>query len=410
MTKRRLLWVGDAGVATGFERCTRRMLPEVSKKFDVHVLAIGYDGDPHTMKDDAGRPYELYPAVTGGDGLGIGRMTELIGKLGPSVCVIQNDPWNFPRYLPRAGNCPVVGIVAVDGKNCRGTMLNGLASAIFWTQFGAEQARLGGYSGPTAVVPLGVDLDIYRPLDKAAIRERMQLPQILAARGLPEDTFIVGVVGRNHLRKRLDLTVRYFAEWVHSRKIADAALWVQQAPTGDSAFDLLQLGHYYHIADRLILPHVDSKSLQGVPEPVLARIYNVFDAMLTTTQGEGWGLPCMEGMACGVPQIVPDWAALAEWTQEAVLRVPCTTFAATPGGVNVIGGIADELMTIGALDRLYRDKEACTELTRAGLALVSLPEYRWPAIGSAICAEVERALYVSSQPAAAAIEKQEQPC
>lgn len=381
-TKRRLLWIGDAGVNTGFSRCTHEILKEIAPKFDVHVLALGFDGDDHEL------PLRLYRASAGGDALGVGRVADLVNKLGPAVVVVQNDPWNFPLYLQRAGNSVVVGIVAVDGKNCRGTDMNGLSSAIFWTKFGEEQARLGGYSGQSTVVPLGVDMNIYH--QQQNVRERMNLPAILTSRGLPLDTFIVGVVGRNHQRKRLDLTLEYFAEWVHAYEVRDAALWIQQAPTGERAYDLKQLGRYYKISERLLTPE-PLRDQQGAPESVMARVYNVFDAMMTTTQGEGWGLPQMEGMACGVPQIVPDWSGLGEWAT-AALRVPCTSTAATPQ-VNVIGGIADKRLFCAALDSLYRNKELRAQKSDEGLHLIQQPQFRWPSIGQATLAAIEQTIF-----------------
>lgn len=390
VTKRRLLWIGDAGVNTGFARCTHEMLKEVSTKFDIHVLALGFDGDtPH------GLPWPLYRATAGGDGLGLGRVADLVSKLGPTVVVVQNDPWNIPFYLQRVGNAPVVGIIAVDGKNCQGSKLNGLASTVFWTRFGEEQARLGGYTGGSAVVPLGVDTEVYRPLDHAAVRDRMNLPAILASRGLPPDTFIVGSVGRNQQRKRLDLTLEYFAEWVHAYAVSDAALWIQQAPTGERAYDIEQLGKYYRISERLITP-APKADQQGLPDEVMARVYSVFDAMMSTTQGEGWGLPQMEGMACGVPQLVPQWSALAEWATAAV-QIQCTSTAVTPQGPNVIGGIADRREYCAAIDRLYRSADLRAQRADAGLRLVRQPQYRWPAIGQAMLAAIEAAIFTQPE-------------
>lgn len=387
-TKRRLLWIGDAGVNTGFARCTHEIVKELATRFDVHILALGYEGDPH------GLPWPVYAATSHGDVLGTNRVAEIIGKVGPTVVVLQNDPWNVPRYLKHTGNATVVGVVAVDGKNCRGSHMNGLASCIFWTKFGETEARMGGYSGESAVVPLGVDLDIYAPQERAQVRERMNLPAILKSRGLPPDTFIVGYVGRNQPRKRLDLLVEYFAEWVRSYDVADAALWIQQAPTGEHAYDLEQLAKYWRVNDRLILPGVRDDH-QGLPEAVMARVYNVFDCMATTTQGEGWGLPQIEGMACGVPQVAPDWAALGEWTRDAAVLVPCTAHAATPMGVNAIGGIADQRLFCAALDRLYRNREFRAERAAAGLQLAQRPEYRWPAVGQAMLAAIEQAVFAN---------------
>src|SRR6185436_11536107 len=115
---------------------------------------------------------------------------------------------------------------------------------------------------------------------------------------------------------------------------------------------------------------------------------------MTTTQGEGWGLTTMEMMACGVPQIVPDWAALSEWPENAVIKVPCTTLACTINGINVIGGVPDKDETIKSLDMLYQNPELRSSLRDRGLALVQKPEFRWENIGATFTATMERALDV----------------
>ena len=59
--------------------------------------------------------------------------------------------------------------------------------------------------------------------------------------GLPvrvRDGFVVGVVGRNQHRKRLDLAIAYFAEWVQTRRIADAYLLIQAHGEGSRAAHL----------------------------------------------------------------------------------------------------------------------------------------------------------------------------
>ncbi len=312
-SKRRIIFIGDAGVSSGFARGTHNYVLGLQKSFDVHVLGLNYDGDPHKL------PYPIYKCSRNPheDGFGIVRMNELIRKLGPSAIVVQNDPWNFREYIKHAGNVPVVGIVAVDGRNCQGGQLNGLASAIFWTQFGLDEARLGGYGGRAAVIPLGVDLDIYKPMDRLTVRKSMGLDKILATRNLPPDSFIVGVVGRNQARKRLDLTLEYFAEWVHGHKINDAVLWLHVAPTGEKAIDLDGLAEYYHISDRIMIP--DIEPIHGVPEEFLARAYNVFDTGFSTTQGEGFGLPCCQ---CSLEEGTASGCQEAEAAGDACRTVP----------------------------------------------------------------------------------------
>ncbi len=373
---RKLLWIGDADVATGFARCTHHVLEVLRKDWDVHVLGLNYRGDPHSW------PYPIYPCWSGGDMFGLGRVPELIEKLRPGLIVVQNDPWNIPEYLMRVQGIPVVATMPVDGKNCDAGKLNGLALAIFWTRFGLDEARLGGYERPAAVIPLGVDLDVYQPVDRRTARREVGLPTKL------NDAFIVGNINRNQPRKRLDLTIEYFAEWVNSHEIDDAYLYLHVAPTADLGYEIHQLMQYYGFhGDRKRLIITQPEVGKGSLEDQLANVYSCFDAQITTTQGEGWGLTTMEGMACGVPQIVPDWAALGEWTEDAVIKVECDHRAVTPNGANVIGGIMNKEECISALQLLYTSRSwsgnqsGWAQYRKLGLELVRRPEYRWNSIG-----------------------------
>lgn len=378
--KRRVLFIGDAVVSSGFARLNHAYIAGlVAADWDVHVLALNYMGEPHTL----GVP--VYPCYTygGGDAFGLKRTKELVERLRPDVVCLTNDPWNIPAYMTRIGNTPVVASIAVDGLNCRGAGLNGLAHAIFWTEFGLVEAKKGGYTGTASVLPLGVDLETYKPYPKSQIRTQLGLGRL-------NDAFIVGVVGRNQPRKRLDLALIYFAEWIRSHDVRDAYLFLHVGPTGDAGYDIEQLGRYLGIANRLIVVHPEIG--HGVPEASLAQIYSAFDIMLTTTQGEGWGLTHMEGMACGIPQIVPDWAALGEWASPAAWLVECSSVACTPNEINVIGGVADRGMTIAALHHLYTDRKERERLSGSGLELVLAERYRWDSIGARFVSIVEEAL------------------
>jgi D-inositol-3-phosphate glycosyltransferase len=392
---RKLLWIGDAGVSTGFARATHHTLDVLRETWDVAVLGINYLGDPHPW------PYPIYPCYPGGDGFGLGRTAELCGKLKPDLVVLQNDTWNIAEYLERIpARIPVVASMPVDGKNCRlGRYLHvlakqraekgeahadSLALAIFWTQFGLAEARAGGYEGPAAVIPLGVDLALYHPMDKAEARRSIGLDS------LPPDAWIVGNVNRNQPRKRLDLTVQAFARWADLYGHDNAYLFLHVAPTGDVGYDCTQLMHYAGYAKerkRLIL--VEPAIGPGLDEAQMPVHYGCFDVQLTTTQGEGWGLTTMEGMACGIPQIVPDWAALGEWCGDAAYKIPCPTTAMTPNRINVLGGVPDIEEVILALERLYTDPFKRDRLRLRGLELVSRPEYRWREIGEAFAAAIE---------------------
>jgi glycosyltransferase involved in cell wall biosynthesis len=376
---RKLLWIGDADVASGFARCTHKVLDVLRETWEVHVLGLNYGGDPHDW------PYPIYPCMPGGDGFGVGRTASLVNGLKPDVVIVQNDPWNVPMYLKKIGNVPSIASMPVDGKNCRGNWLNGLTHAIFWTEFGRKEAQLGGYSGDSSVVPLGVDLEVYRrQYDPLEARKMGRLPEYT------HEAYIVGNVNRNQPRKRLDLTVAYFAEWVKAFDVRDAFLFLHVAPTGDQGYDVSQLMKYYGLSNRLIL--AEPEIGLGISESGLNMTYSCFDVQISTTQGEGWGLTHMEGMACRVPQIVPDWAALGEWPGDTVVKVPCSEICVTPNHINAIGGIADRGEFIKALDLVYRDQNLRRSLAARGRELVVQPQFRWRAIGERFREVIDEAL------------------
>lgn len=400
--RKKVLWAGDACCATGFARVTHNVLEHLRHVMDVEVLGVNYRGDPHEY------PYRIWPAFTGGDTWGINRIASIVEQVRPDVIVANNDTWLtplFPQALRKRGiEVPVVGYMPVDGLNVKGAPLNLLAHAIFYTAFGEHEARMGGYVGPSSVIPHGVDLTVYRPIPRAAARERLGLNAKRTARAkhpISDDAFIVLNVNRNQPRKRLDLTIHAFAEWRRQTGVQDAWLYLHCAPKGDEGWAVENLARYYGVDDRLILTVKDASNWTGVIEDMMPWIYSAADVQLTTTQGEGWGLTTQEGMACGVPQIIPVWSALAEWVTSGAWRVPCTVQIATPSDINMIGGLPDRQDLMAALDEAYRNKDLRQRLGRAARALTENPVYRWEAIAGMFADVLTQPLRVPEPPDAA---------
>jgi len=53
-----------------------------------------------------------------------------------------------------------------------------------------------------------------------------------------------------------------------------------------------------------------------VPDWALGGLYTQADCFVLPTSGEGWCLPALESLACGVPVIVTDWSAPTEWGKD----------------------------------------------------------------------------------------------
>lgn len=391
--RKKLLWIGDAECPSGFAKATSYILNVLKDYYDVTVLGLNFYGDPHHTNGVRDlHPYPIYAAIVGGDYFGVGRLVWMCHLVRPDVIVIQNDPWNFTNYLDQLRgtefeDVPIVGIIAVDGKNIAcGNELERLALGICWTEFGLNQLRQGGFTKPAVVIPLGVDPAHYHPGDLIEARKQIGLPTAL------NDRFIVGNVNRNQPRKRLDLTMKYFAEWVHSRDVDDAVLFLHVAKTGDKGIYIEQLAKYYGISGRVLI--VQPPTLYGVSEEEMGAVYRSFDVQISTTQGEGFGLTTLEGMACGVRQIVPDWAALGEWARGGAELIPCTSTAIGPPYLNIIGGVADETLFVEALDRVYKDAmNGDREPNERAAAHALDPRFDWNHIGEMYRATIEHLVF-----------------
>jgi glycosyltransferase involved in cell wall biosynthesis len=197
-------------------------------------------------------------------------------------------------------------------------------------------------------------------------------------------------VNRNQPRKRWDLTIKYFAKWIEDNNINNAWLYMHAAPTGDMSVDVLNLARYYNCLDRTL--YIEPPVFTGVSEEEMRKTYNYFDVLISTTQGEGMGLPAMEAMACGVPCILPDWSAFGDWAKDAAALVPCTSTRVDFPYQNVIGGVPDEDEFIVALDTIYRDSTWRMQVAGNGTRRVSEDRFRWATIGQGYAAAIGNVL------------------
>lgn len=370
----KILWSSDAVAQTGFARVTHNVVGRVHGVDDIEVAVLGvnYVGDPHRY------PYPIYPAGNRAehDLYGIARLGEVCEYTQPDLIVLVNDPWNVAEFIQRAKQpVPMMAYMPVDGANMKPDIaitLNQLSLAVFYTEFGLLQARNGGFTGRAMVIPHGIDSTIYSPVPQAEARHVLGFDRTLAS-----DPFIVLNANRNQPRKRLDLTIAWWAQWWNAQGKPDDAYLYLHAANHDIGWDLIQLAKYFGMNKQMIVTSLRHDASSGVAEEKLSYVYSAADVQVSTTQGEGWGLTTHEGMACGAPQLLPDWSALGEWTRGAARLVRCDQIAVTPEQINVIGGIANQQEWMDGLTAYRTDPDYRRHMSNLAFARAHETRLTW---------------------------------
>lgn len=176
--------------------------------------------------------------------------------------------------------------------------------------------------GRVEVIPPGVDLDRFAPGSRAAARERL---------GLPADARVAVAVRR--LDPRMGLGVLLDAWPTVAGRLAGPSLLLVGGE-GPLRAELEARVAQVGLAGRVRL-------LGRVAEEELALLYRAADvAVVPTLALEGFGLVCLEALACGTPVVATDVGGLPE------------ALAGLPGQPLIAAGDAGALAArlVGALD------------------------------------------------------------
>jgi GT2 family glycosyltransferase len=161
------------------------------------------------------------------------------------------------------------------------------------SEFNAKTFRDSGVTRPIHVIPLGIDPAYFNP-------------HIRSARVSDGYTFLS--VFEWSERKAPELLLRAFNEEFSSKEPVVLVCKILNADTSVNVHEEIRRlelnpeGGQIHVS----LNHV-------VPSYQLGMLYRSADCFVLTTRGEGWGMPILEAMACGLPVIVTDWSAQCDF-------------------------------------------------------------------------------------------------
>jgi glycosyltransferase involved in cell wall biosynthesis len=192
-------------------------------------------------------------------------------------------------------------------------------------------------------VPHGIDVAVYKPLDRAEVRQKLNL----------SDAFIVGMVAANKgwpSRKSFPEAIQAFS--LFHKKHPDSILYLHtvKGEHGEGeGLNLPELCTYYglEVGKDVLFPD-QYQLLIGYSDEYMNALYNAFDVLLSPSMGEGFGIPIIEAQAAGCPVIVGGWTSMQElclsgWAIDKADATPMYTTLAAYQFIPHVAAIVDTL-------------------------------------------------------------------
>lgn len=206
----------------------------------------------------------------------------------PNEQWLRTAPFKRWGYFPVDSHAPSGALTAIAGH-----AVNKFDRVLAYGMWGSNV--LSATRGTeTDWLPHGINMDVFRPRDKGAVR---------VLTGIGEDTTLVGCVMTNQERKDWGLAFATIA--LLRQRLPKVKAWFK-VDSIDRHWDLRALAADYGLVDVI---HGD---LNSYKDEELSFMYSACDVTFLPSLGEGFGYPIAESLACGVPVIHGTYGGGAE--------------------------------------------------------------------------------------------------
>jgi glycosyltransferase involved in cell wall biosynthesis len=207
---------------------------------------------------------------------------ELVERIGAEALIALGYPDQFPFLSTRRGEPderPPFFLWSQFSRVPRSGLPEGPVYVPL-TEKTLEFLRVAACSRAGPVIAHGVDTSVFEPAPEPG--------------GGRSGLFVIGAVGNNSRRKRFDLIIRSFARF--ARRRPDSRLLIKtDRPVSPDGVDLPALCVREGVADRA---EILAKELG---DRAMAELYRRMDLFLNLSEWEGFCIPVIEAMACGLP-------------------------------------------------------------------------------------------------------------
>lgn len=335
-----IVWLSNsANVGTGYGNQTKLFTPHLKKQGYPIAVAPCYGAEGFIHVDEHG--IEQLPRLTESDPLMNNVMPSHMNHVGADVAITFLDAWALnPNVYGKLNWCAWAPIDSTPMKPWNKDVLPYARWIWAMSKHGLGEMEKAGFGDKTRYVPLATDTEVFKPIDREEARQRLGKKWQRDLTG----KFLVMMNSANKgtpSRKGFYEALSAFTEF--SRDAEDALLYIHT--------DILGLHSGEEIATIVELVGCDPKRLIFPPqydyqyslltENYLNYVYNAADVFLSTSYGEGFGIPIIEAQAAGCPVIVTDCTAMTELCLSGWLIEKGTDVMTSPGSLQRVPDVAE---------------------------------------------------------------------
>jgi glycosyltransferase involved in cell wall biosynthesis len=163
-------------------------------------------------------------------------------------------------------------------------------------------------------VPHGVDTKVFKP---ATEEEKIELRKEM---NIKPETFVIGMVAHNQYRKFINRLLDAFS--LFHTKNPDSLLILHCSPKDITGWDIPIILKDRGMLNCVLFTDKASKGVGDVqvPETEMRNFYCIMDVHALSTGGEGFGVPLVEAMACGIPNVATAYTTPNEFFCEEIIE------------------------------------------------------------------------------------------
>jgi len=230
-----------------------------------------------------------------------------IKKFKIDLPILASDFWPFAWFSNLSNSMFYGPVDSYDYSSDDIAVMRNYSHFIPCSEFGGRVYRKLVKRSPTAVIPHGVDTQIYKSYPKNESKQVFNIRR---------DKFMFGIVAANsdpEPRKGWDDMFIAFSRF-KEKFPNEAKKWMIFAytkPSDSRGYNLVEVARKLHLEKHVIFPE-HLPQVVGIPDFEMAKLYSCFDVFVNASRREGFCIPVMEAQACGVPVIASDSSALPE--------------------------------------------------------------------------------------------------